>query len=1294
LDSSDDAVLTRNVIAHNTTFNGSGGGLALSASAARLDGNSMIDNYAYYYGGGLMLYSYSNALLLNNVVAKNRAGAAGSGVYVSGASPVLLHNTIANNVGGGGSGVYVKEEVIWGTWVIYSSVSLTNTIVSDQVVGVYASLGNTVTLESTLWHDDASNWDGDGVITSSGDLAGDPMFVSPTGGDYHIMAPSAARDVGVDAGVVSDVDGEARTDAQGHDVGADEFYHACSFLPGDMCAFYGDLHSHTGYSDGAGGSTPQQAFEMARGYGLDFFGTSDHGFLLSQEEWENTLVQAQAATEEGHFVALRGFEWTSGPGHINVFGTDNFVSACDPNYDELAEGYAWLSAPAQSGAVAQFDHPGITVSPCGRQAYYDRYGVRVESFARPWELFADPFDDLAYDAQADSRINLIELGNSAVEYLDEYHTALANGWHVGPTNNSDTHQANWGARRARVGVIAAELNEDEILDALRSRRTFSTEDENLVLAMQADGYWMGSSVPGGRTQLDIYVFDPGPDDLVDRLELYRNGELYASTPVESNQFVWRLTLPLFEASSWYAKAVQRDGDQAYSSPVWTMERSCWVRLNDDPTDYTTVQHAVDASTHPTDVVKIAGRCFRANASFKQVVYISKTLTLRGGYTVTNWSAYDPLGNLTILDGQGQGRVVHVAGNITPTIEGLHITGGSAVEPQQGTVVVGIGGGVYVEAAQAVLKNNWIHDNVAQYGGGVALVNSSAVVSGNVVRSNAAWQQGGGLYLEQSAAQVRGNVVVANTSQEQGGGVLLYRGSDAILTNNVIARNQAETAGSGVYVMGASPVLLHTTIADNDGGDRSGVHVTAVETGTLVFSSTVKLTNTIFSGHEVGVYVEDGNLARLGNTLWHNNLSNWSRAGGVEHNGDFTGDPAFVDPAGDDYHIGVASAARDVGADAGVVTDIDGEARPTVAGYDVGADEFWLPLLEVTQQAYPNPVQDGAPLTYTIRITNTGAVDLHATVVDTLPADVLVDESLVGTVLLPGGRFAWSPVITAAGGAWVQQVVVTTPLLYDEASVKIFSDRTLTNVVQVTTLEGVTGLATQTTIETWVRFRLYMPAAMQNYLPMRNVLPNPGFEGLGVPADNDAPNPGNWTRDTFNGAEYGEIFTPEGWVTWWEEGNHHRPEVKVIPREIPYTFDPVRIRQGYYAAMYFSMYSTHHAGYYQRVRDLPPGAPLMFYAYAHGWSCHGDVPLGYSCDNLENLGFYVGVDPDGGTDPWSSDVLWSERTPSPDVYRRIGPVETTVGPEGSVTVFLRSDTWWPFKHNDAYWDSAALMIPIP
>ena len=77
----------------------------------------------------------------------------------------------------------------------------------------------------------------------------------------------------------------------------------------------------------------------------------------------------------------------------------------------------------------------------------------------------------------------------------------------------------------------------------------------------------------------------------------------------------------------------------------------------------------------------------------------------------------------------------------------------------------------------------------------------------------------------------------------------------------------------------------------------------------------------------------------------------------------------------------------------------------------------------------------------------------------------------------------------------------------------------------------------------------------------NLLVNPGFEGIGKSQNSSVVNPGNWTRETFNGEQRGEIFTPEGWVTWWQGGDFKIPECKVIPNEHPFNSDPTRILPG-------------------------------------------------------------------------------------------------------------------------------------
>ena len=51
-----------------------------------------------------------------------------------------------------------------------------------------------------------------------------------------------------------------------------------------------------------------------------------------------------------------------------------------------------------------------------------------------------------------------------------------------------------------------------------------------------------------------------------------------------------------------------------------------------------------------------------------------------------------------------------------------------------------------------------------------------------------------------------------------------------------------------------------------------------------------------------------------------------------------GDPAFVNPASGDYHLGPGSAAIDAGIPTTVTTDMDGDHRPDCVLWDIGADE--------------------------------------------------------------------------------------------------------------------------------------------------------------------------------------------------------------------------------------------------------------------------------------------------------------------------------------------------------------------
>ena len=454
--------------------------------------------------------------------------------------------------------------------------------------------------------------------------------------------------------------------------------------------------------------------------------------------------------------------------------------------------------------------------------------------------------------------------------------------------------------------------------------------------------------------------------------------------------------------------------------------------HDGGCDYDNIQDGVDAAI-AGNVIKVATGVYtgvNTHGGLAQVVYVNESVTIQGGYTTAFIDPPDPEANPTTVDAQGGGRAVYITGEVSPTIEGLRITGGDAAGLGGGQGGADAGGGVYIANASATISDNVVFGNTAHWGGGLYLWQSDAVLDGNTVASNTVPHDGGGLYLRESDATLSRNTLLSNFASHHGGGLYLQR-SDATLVNNVVAGNRADTAGSGLYVWQSSPRLLHTTIVSNTGGDGSGIHITG-DTGRY---SSVALTNTILTSHTVAITVTAGNTTTLNATLWRANTIPWN--GNVTHVNDHSGDPAFVDPAAGDYHIQSASAAADAGVDAGVVVDIDGLPRPQGLGYDIGADEAppYIALV-VAQYAAPNPVQGGAQLTYTIYVTNTGNMSITATVTDTLPAHVT-----------PGGELVWAAGVIAPGGTWIETFVVTIEAGYAGL---------LTNVVQATADGGATG----------------------------------------------------------------------------------------------------------------------------------------------------------------------------------------------------------------------------------------------
>ena len=204
--------------------------------------------------------------------------------------------------------------------------------------------------------------------------------------------------------------------------------------------------------------------------------------------------------------------------------------------------------------------------------------------------------------------------------------------------------------------------------------------------------------------------------------------------------------------------------------------------------------------------------------------------------------------------------------------------------------------------------------------------------------------GGGMFfysspnVNLSANRVLGNA--ANPTLGSGGGVWVDSGSSFVMVNNVVAGNRAGGYGGGLGA-GANEtepvagILLHNTFVANNAGSANG------QVGIYLASAWInlELVNNLFSTHSYGLCAAGG-TATLNRTLFYANSSGDICPGGSVVNTDpFSGYDPRLDAT---YHLRAGSAAIDWGIEAGVTEDIDGDARPIGAGYDIGADEYTEP----------------------------------------------------------------------------------------------------------------------------------------------------------------------------------------------------------------------------------------------------------------------------------------------------------------------------------------------------------------
>ena len=351
--------------------------------------------------------------------------------------------------------------------------------------------------------------------------------------------------------------------------------------------YFGQLHSHTTYSDGSGSleTALEYIATLPESANVDFVAFTDHSNYFDTTsaanpadamnnaslmtpasaalwaEYKNAVANFNAKHDD--IVAIAGYEmtWSGGPGHINSYNTQGIVSRNNASLNNKT-------------------------GDAGMKLYYETMnkdnGETMHQFNHPGSTFGN-FTDFSYwDEETDAHMFLVEVGNGEGQVgeggyfpsYEQYILALDNGWHLAPTNNQDNHKGRWGnANDARDVVLTNDFSEEGIYDAIRNLRVYATEDKNLELTYTVNGQQMGTifdETNAPKTlNVEVTVYDPD-DEGIAKVELVCDGGAVAYTWEDQEAFVeGYLTAEVAAKKNYYfVRVTQKDGDLIVSAPVW------------------------------------------------------------------------------------------------------------------------------------------------------------------------------------------------------------------------------------------------------------------------------------------------------------------------------------------------------------------------------------------------------------------------------------------------------------------------------------------------------------------------------------------------------------------------------------------------------------------------------------------------------------------------------------------------------------------------------------------------------
>lgn len=351
--------------------------------------------------------------------------------------------------------------------------------------------------------------------------------------------------------------------------------------------YFGEMHGHTLDCDGTFRSEDHYAYarEVA---GLDFCSLASHAeYFGTAQAWQKYLRAATRAHVPDRFIVFYGFEW-AGQGHINAYFLAENDAANIYGKHRLVGGHPQ-------------DTPEFRI-PCKTEK---RFLELVKYLNKPvfcishvHSIYIAPVDDTVLWLH---EIYSMHQHNTLDKKLREI---LAQGLKIGVVAGSDSHRLPIGSLcpdpdkvwrqpiyidghigsqsiQKKCGLqatFAPVLSRRSLYHSMQQRSTYGTTGARMVLLFAINGAPMGRAIAADAgTKLNMTVRVGGTAELAEVCVLKYDGKTW-STPIKETDIRattcdLEYTLPPLKTDIvYYLRVTQKDGERAWSSPIWVSKR--------------------------------------------------------------------------------------------------------------------------------------------------------------------------------------------------------------------------------------------------------------------------------------------------------------------------------------------------------------------------------------------------------------------------------------------------------------------------------------------------------------------------------------------------------------------------------------------------------------------------------------------------------------------------------------------------------------------------------------------------